>query len=243
MKLTEDLLEKAKFPHDVLQLKLCRIIAQVSMRIYKTAYDELEQIGNFDDKTNCYEHYPQFYPNKRGFFLLTFHIQILTFSFFKGSMVPFSLYLLKTELPYYLKQSSSLDPLYEILDLCRKEISHLSSQKDKFDSVQLHNFQLEDSLTSLTPTSTPSFTRKNETIKELFMTPYESTLEKWIQRENQVILTIVTRLLQEKSYLIAIQLLLEYSQKYPQNYNILSSLARVHLQVCKKLIFFFNLIR
>lgn len=66
MKLADELLETAKFPHDQIQLKLCRIVSQVAMRMYKTAMEEIEQIGSFEDKQNCYENYQQFYPNKKG---------------------------------------------------------------------------------------------------------------------------------------------------------------------------------
>jgi hypothetical protein len=36
-----------------------------------------------------------------------------------GSMIPFTLLVIRAQLPYLLKASNSLDPLFELLAVCR----------------------------------------------------------------------------------------------------------------------------
>lgn len=66
IKLSDILSETAKFPHDKMKFKCCKIVAQTKMRQYKAAHDELETIGSFSDPKNCFEAYPEFYNNLRG---------------------------------------------------------------------------------------------------------------------------------------------------------------------------------
>ncbi len=66
IKLSDKLLSTTKFPHDRLQLRLCRMLALVKIRNYKSASDELELIGDFEAKENWYENYPELYPKMKG---------------------------------------------------------------------------------------------------------------------------------------------------------------------------------
>jgi hypothetical protein len=66
LKLVDRLIPITKYPHDKLQLKLCKIMSQVKMRMYKAASDELDLIGDFEHRDNTYEAYPDLYPKLKG---------------------------------------------------------------------------------------------------------------------------------------------------------------------------------
>jgi len=212
------------YRHDILQLKFCKMIAQVKMRMYKAASDECEDVGDFDDKVNCYENYPEYYPNRRG------------------SMVPFGMRVLRANLPYYLKTGNSLDPLYELLALCRKHIQILQSLHFKEDCIS--NVPIEsDNLFMMTefPISSSflaSLGEQTETFdysmlsEELCQSEIkEEVLSTWRRREKQVIFVIVIRLVLEKNYPAAILLLQEEVRNQPNDVSLLSTLGRIHLQM------------
>jgi hypothetical protein len=244
LKLVDKIIVNTKYPHDKLQLKLCRIYAQVKMRMYKTAMDELETIGDFDGKENCFESYSDLYPNMRGISTIPKRTNG------EGSMVPFTLRVIKAELPFFLKNASGtpgLDQLYELLDLCRKEISILKSNEKKLKHALKPKPELVENLTPIPYLS--SFNRSygslTVTVEDIFAGEYEGNefitvallmwlldlLSLWQDRENRLIFAIATHLVQEKEYPLAIILLQETLQKNPNDVTLLSSLARVFLQV------------
>ncbi len=71
-------------------------------------------------------------------------------------MVPFTLRVLKAELDYLMKTNLSMDPLYELLSLCRKEIANLKINQKKIERVFTPLSVLE-SLTAIPLSPTPSF--------------------------------------------------------------------------------------
>lgn len=58
-----------------------------------------------------------------------------------------------------------------------------------------------------------------------------------MERERRVALAIVTRLVQEKEYPLAILLMQDIIQKYPNDTLLLSSLGRIHLMVCEQFVY------
>jgi hypothetical protein len=225
LKVADRCIESTKYPHYILQVKLCKVIAQMKMRMYKAALDEIEGIGNFDGSTNVFESYKELYPNM------------------KGSMVPFELRLIKAELPYFLKTNNSLDPLYELLAYCRQRIAKLKLAEDKRDTATSTS-----SAAAASPTASPneidaalassaltSSILLQSTIEasstNSTLTAQEESVSVWLQREKRVMLCIATRLLQEKEYPLALSLLLDLLNKHPNDTALLSSLGRVHLQV------------
>ncbi|EFA82241.1 hypothetical protein PPL_04664 [Heterostelium album PN500] len=106
-------------PQSILQYKLCRVIAHVKMKNFKVAYDEIQGIGDIRDLVNCYEAYPQLFPNR------------------KGTMVPFSLRIIKAELACHLGvEKYQLDALYALLAICKREITNLEQQQLQLQQQQ-----------------------------------------------------------------------------------------------------------
>ncbi len=97
-------------------------------------------------------------------------------------MIPFSLKLIKAELPFFLKTASglpSLDPLYELLDICRKEIANLKNNEKTFQQYSVTKLQFADSLSPIPSPSTPlpnlSSISDSLSIEDIFCTDYDST--------------------------------------------------------------------
>lgn len=224
LKVADRCIESTKYPHYILQVKLCKVIAQMKMRMYKAALDEIEGIGNFDGSTNVFESYKELYPNM------------------KGSMVPFELRLIKAELPYFLKTNSSLDPLYELLAYCRQRIAKLKLAEDKRDAATTISSssspsspnEIDAALASSALTSSillQSTIESSNNNNNSTLTAQEESVSVWLQREQRVQLCIATRLLQEKEYPLVLSLLLDILSRHPNDTALLSSLGRVHLQV------------
>ena len=153
IKLCDKLLLKSTYRHDYLQLKLCKITAQVKLRMYKAASDELNELGGFDEKPNLYENYSSVYQGMQGKQHLSDMFLMLTTSFETGSMVPFSLRIIRAQLPYLLKTSSSVDGLYELLAVCRREIAKYPTQEKNEEQLTVPP-SLENAITPLPAIST-----------------------------------------------------------------------------------------
>eukprot|EP01132_Coremiostelium_polycephalum_P006077 gene6077-7571_t len=151
-------------PLSILQYKLCRVISHIKMRSYKIAYDEIQGIGDIRDLVNCYETYPHLFPNR------------------KGTMVPFSMRIIKAELACHLGlEKYQLDALYALLTICKREILNLeqkskqnqpsSSQQqqqsqqqqddNKNQNIFLSQLETTSSTLLLTPTASPSIQSVN----------------------------------------------------------------------------------
>jgi hypothetical protein len=57
----------------------------------------VNSFGSFEDRYNCYEHYSKIYPTSAG------------------SMIPFSLRIIKAALPYLTGADKSLDQMFELI--------------------------------------------------------------------------------------------------------------------------------
>lgn len=327
----------------MLEIKLCKVVAQMKLRMYKAACEEIEALGNFEDKAFLFETYPDLYPlNLR----------------LKGSMVPFTFRIIKAVLPYLLKSTSTstttvaqpvtnvpptatnppttplptpavatvntqannlttssstpatssffyLDPLYELLAVCRTEIAYLTnlypniaSRLTNENSKELSKKVISTSLnyllqfpsnSSLLDISSTSESNSASNNKELCMsfipyssspsfpysqgnsyishsrTPSETTfvpshsrnasasdtneiptasveqnledqiienrIKIWKSRENKVKYTIISRLIQERAFPAAIQMMNEITTKNPTDPYALSILGRLFLQL------------
>lgn len=118
-RLAEKLSSRSRWPHERLQYKLCVLVSLIKTRQFKRATEELESLGDLDAASTFYENYPHLYQDKRG------------------SMVPFTLFILRAELPSYISPeglSRSLDALFALLDTCRAQLQRLTSKSSAVDS-------------------------------------------------------------------------------------------------------------
>lgn len=203
LKLADRCIAMSSNPQQILQFKLCKAVSLTKTRNYKNALDEISAIGDFNDPTNCFESYTALFPGK------------------KGSMVPFSMLVLKAELLYVLGTDQSLDPLFNLLSYCRREIERLRHEAKPSSS------------TPGDPNSPPLAINVPPSI-----TPYapvddvfESTpvVALWREREKKLTLQIATHLVALKEYLQALSLM--ESLAHTGDTVMLSSLARIHLQL------------
>eukprot|EP00041_Stephanoeca_diplocostata_P011771 m.194697 g.194697 ORF g.194697 m.194697 type:complete len:446 (-) comp18658_c0_seq1:94-1431(-) len=105
---------KLHHTHKTLQVWLYRSVALWKLRMYATAFTELSTFGSFDQMDLCYEYYPSMYPDK------------------KGSMVPFSLRVIRAELPAQLGQvTEALDQLCVLKHMCQMALKRLDKGLDE----------------------------------------------------------------------------------------------------------------
>mmetsp|Transcript_8425 Transcript_8425/g.11629 ORF Transcript_8425/g.11629 Transcript_8425/m.11629 type:complete len:459 (-) Transcript_8425:20-1396(-) len=244
VKLSDQLCQAASYRHDYLQIKLCKIVSMVKMRMFKAANDEFDDIGDFESQPNSYNAVPgsnaPSYPSE------------LT-----GSVVPFSLRLIKCELALFMKSStvsnspipppstvsSSLDDLYRLLAVCRREIAALKLNETKirplstkFDQMKLNQLNFISKLPYPSVTEFKEFSlfegnHLSNLAIESFCWDFDDCLEQWIRRENHLVFTIATRLVQEKEYPLAIGLLQDVCTRYPSDAILISALGRIYLQM------------
>lgn len=204
-------------PHFALQLHLCRMLSHSQLRMFKAAVDECAALGDLDDVRYSYEAHSGVYP-----------------AGLKGSMVPFSMRILKAQLPYFLRSDLSLDPLYSLLAQCRQEVQRRSSTESASSPSSLLDSNSANSVSPLVGASgAPAHSQapSADIIAADLLEPPKETLDVWLLRESRMMFIIATRLLQEKEYPLAILLLQELIQKHPEDSVLLSSLGRVYLQM------------
>jgi len=137
---------------------------------------------------------------------------------YTGSMVPFCMRVLKAELLFLLGSDQSLDPLHELLASCRKSVDQLS----KGDSTP------RGTLPSTLKSSFPQSVGSSVSADDVFES---DNVALWQIREHRITFQIITHLITQKDYLLAITMLENMALRYPHNVSILSSLGRVHLQM------------
>ncbi|KAJ1627656.1 hypothetical protein T492DRAFT_1023152 [Pavlovales sp. CCMP2436] len=119
-KLADRLLPAAS-PADALVIRWHKINALLRLRTYRVAADELAALGDLDAPIYSYEAHGALYPGQRG------------------SMVPFSLYLLRAQMPHYLNDSTNaLDALLALNAKCAAA-AHAASARDEPPSVRAPN--------------------------------------------------------------------------------------------------------
>ena len=96
-------------PHERLAVRHARLVAFMRLRKYDFANAELEEIGELDRAQYCYETYSAAYPDGRT-----------------GSFVPFSLRVLKAEMPARLSSEptavdETIDALLGLRSFCREQ--------------------------------------------------------------------------------------------------------------------------
>ncbi|PRP81926.1 hypothetical protein PROFUN_10634 [Planoprotostelium fungivorum] len=214
VKLVDRLLIDVPHRHDMIQIRLCRIVANMKLRMHKAAQTELLELGDFDSAPNLFEDYPEQYGNLRG------------------SMIPFTLRVLRAVLPLHLKASTSLDPLYELLTLCKTQMDSMTQYEEDIKKRDNRLANLEDSLTPLSSLCPPfHFTSTPIDVTQLVYDDYDVTFSTWNEREKGLTLLIATRMMMDKEYPTAIIMMMELLKKYPEDVTLLCSLGRIYLQL------------
>jgi hypothetical protein len=93
----------------------------------------VDALGDLEAASTFYESYPQLYQDKRG------------------SMVPFSLFVLRAELPSFASPeglSRSLDALFGLLDYCRAQLSSLAAKSTSAAAPAASSPDQQSSLTA-----------------------------------------------------------------------------------------------
>eukprot|EP01102_Stenamoeba_stenopodia_P012210 TRINITY_DN3825_c0_g1_i1.p1 TRINITY_DN3825_c0_g1~~TRINITY_DN3825_c0_g1_i1.p1 ORF type:complete len:509 (-),score=78.33 TRINITY_DN3825_c0_g1_i1:192-1718(-) len=215
LKITDSLLNSDKLlPHERLQLSLCKILTLIKLRLYKNATDELEALGNLDDPHYSFEHFPDHYPGKLG------------------SFMPFSMRVFQAELPALAGNVNlSMDLLHNLLLFCRKEIEKLAPNHiespvglNSRELDRLFNVPLTPETRKLVDMTTP-----DDVVH--IMAPINNDLSMWRARENRVLFSIATRLIQQKEFVLAVVMIEDAIARYPDDPVLVSSLGRLHLQL------------
>ncbi|XP_033113652.1 trafficking protein particle complex subunit 12-like [Anneissia japonica] len=169
-----------------LQLWLTRIALLMKLREYSIAETESKVFGDFESPDLYFEFYPDIYPGR------------------KGSMVPFSLRVLVTELLQYCgKHQESMDQLYKIKGVCEKILLNL--QQDLAEDGS--HVQLKDD------------SRK-------------ASIQLWKSRDKRILYSIGNCLLAMKDFNKAASIFESLLDKDEDNdEELLSGIGRIHLQL------------
>ncbi|XP_015754909.1 PREDICTED: trafficking protein particle complex subunit 12-like [Acropora digitifera] len=182
--------QRALHTHKTLQVWFSRIALLFKLQMFSTAEVELEAFGNFNQPDLFYEFYPATYPGR------------------KGSMVPFSLRILRAELPQYMgRPRDALDSLYELQKTCAQVLKNLRGNR------------MEDGgQGDITPANRMA------------------AIELWIAREVRVLYSIGNCFLGMKDYNLAVAVFESIIEKDSSNsFHLLSGMGRIYLQVTKNL--------
>jgi len=158
-------------PLSILQFKLCRIISHVKMRSYKIAYDEIQGIGDNRDLVNCFETYPHLFPGR------------------KGTMVPFTMRVIKAELACHLGlEKFQLDALYALLSLTKREIQNLDDliKYSKQNKVIVNNNNNNNTTTETNDKSQLYLSQLEATTAASLLTPNTASPKLTPQQQNQL---------------------------------------------------------
>lgn len=178
--------QRALHTHKTLQVWFSRIALLFKLQMFSTAEVELEAFGNFNQPDLFYEFYPATYPGR------------------KGSMVPFSLRILRAELPQYMgRPRDALDSLYELQKTCAQVLKNLRGNK------------MEDGgQGDITPANRMA------------------AIELWIAREVRVLYSIGNCFLGMKDYNLAVAVFESIIEKDSSNsFHLLSGMGRIYLQL------------
>ena len=196
-------------------------------RHYKKAAEYADALGDLESASNLYEHYPQLYPDRRG------------------SMVPFSLFVLRAELPSYAGPEGlarSLDALFALRDTCAAKLAALGaatpSAKPLADAAGLVDADLDSfgAMAVSQPVKAPAST--THTLEEdlnqggaprlvwLLGEAICSTaccwcsttdeVQTWRGREVRVLFSIATRYVQAGDYSASLRILAGLLRLYPK---------------------------
>eukprot|EP00795_Rhopilema_esculentum_P007846 gene7846-13724_t len=170
----------------LLQVWFVRIALLFKLKSFSSAEAELNAFGDFDNPDLYYQYYPSIYMG------------------LKGSMVPFSLRIIRAELPQHNgRPQESLDRIYRLLASVRKILKNLknglSEEDEKIDLA-------EDIL--------------------------RDTIELWRRREIRVLYSLGNCLIGIKEFTLSMKIFTEIIKKQPETKPpIISGVGRLHLQL------------
>ncbi|XP_068573831.1 trafficking protein particle complex subunit 12 [Cebidichthys violaceus] len=171
---------------DSLQLWFVRLALLTKLNLFQNAELEFEPFGNLDQPDLYYEYYPTVYPGRRG------------------SVVPFSMRLLHSELPQYLaKPQEALDRLHNLKTVCLAILENLEKGLAEDGSMI-------------------TLTQENRQV----------SLKLWRSRLSRVMYSMANCLLLMKDYVLAVETYHSIIQYEPQQrVQLLSGIGRIFLQI------------
>ncbi|KAJ8398219.1 hypothetical protein AAFF_G00430630 [Aldrovandia affinis] len=171
---------------DSLQLWFVRLALLIKLSLFQNAELEFEPFGNLDRLDLYYEYYPTVYPGRRG------------------SMVPFSMRVLHSELPQYLgKPQESLDRLHGMKIVCQLILDNLEQGKAEDGSMI-------------------NMTQENR----------QASIQLWRSRLCRVMYSMANCLLMMKDYVLAVETYHSIIRYEPeQKAQLLSGIGRIFLQI------------
>ncbi|KAM6917091.1 trafficking protein particle complex subunit 12 isoform 2-T2 [Lycodopsis pacificus] len=171
---------------DSLQLWFVRLGLLTKLNLFQNAELEFEPFGNLDQPDLYYEYYPTVYPGRRG------------------SVVPFSMRLLHSELPQYLaKPQEALDRLHNLKTVCLAILENLEKGLAEDGSMI-------------------TLTQENRQV----------SLKLWRSRLSRVMYSMANCLLLMKDYVLAVETYHSIIQYEPQQrVQLLSGIGRIFLQI------------
>jgi len=131
--------------------------------------------------------------------------------------------VLKVELPYILGMDQSLDPLFNLLSYCRREIERLRVDNFRNPTATPGEPQTPVGFPPSATTTTPY----SPVVDEVFESMPSVAL--WRERERKLTLQIATHLVALKEYIQALSLIEPLAST--GDVAVLSSLGRIHLQL------------
>ncbi|KAJ8353149.1 hypothetical protein SKAU_G00207160 [Synaphobranchus kaupii] len=171
---------------DSLQLWFVRLALLTKLSLFQNAELEFEPFGNLDQPDLYYEYYPALYPGRRG------------------SMVPFSMRVLHSELPQYLgKPQESLDRLHSMKIVCQMILDNLEQGMAEDGSMI-------------------NITQENR----------QASIQLWRSRLCRVMYSMANCLLMMKDYVLAVETyhsIIHYEPE--QKSQLLSGIGRIFLQI------------
>jgi trafficking protein particle complex subunit 12 len=218
-------------PHAAMQFRLCKIIALVKLRLYKSAQEDLDSLGDLDSSQCTFDANAAIYGS--GGASLTAEL--------RGSFVPFSLRLIKAELPsFFGNVAHSIDALYALLELVRRRVDEARAA-EQLDADESASGALRplDSLYHARPTligsasGSASPASVASALADFSLEPREEpkSLRAWLLRENRVLFSVATRLCMQREFPVAAVVLEQVRRRYPEHAVLLSSIGRVRLQI------------
>eukprot|EP00164_Ancoracysta_twista_P008657 GFYU01012583.1.p1 GENE.GFYU01012583.1~~GFYU01012583.1.p1 ORF type:complete len:498 (+),score=95.01 GFYU01012583.1:182-1495(+) len=186
-------------PDEILQFRLCRIICLLKLKSFQSAQTEFDNLGDLDANTYDYDRYPHMYQGRRG------------------SMVPFTLRVLKAELPHHMGNTTeSIDRFYQLYDVCSKKIGGGGGAAAATGTLINLDSNNTDAAASMMFQGGAAIEQEDPSV--------------WVDRKQRVISSLVSLHMSAKDYILATRLLQLSLQEAPTDVSVLSTLGRVHLQ-------------
>jgi len=214
--LAEKLTKRSRWPHERLHFKMCLIVALAKTRQYRKAMDELDSLGDLEGPANFYESYPNLYQDRHG------------------SMVPFSLLVLRAEMPSFVGSSDglarSLDALFGLLECCRTQLSQLATNAPTSAASAASSEPSTLNKADLDALSALTVSQQVPSALSFINDLDQDVAQTWRGREVRILFSISTRYLQNGDYASALNILSSLLPLYPRDIILLSTIGRLLLQ-------------